>query len=114
MAEPENPGGIDSDREALLDVLTRHRVAFVLIGGAAIQSHGRRYDTQDIDITPALSLRTSHSSPTRSTSSTAGSSPTGTPSRRFTSRSWFECSSPVHGRDKMYAGCCVKGWEEFS
>jgi len=30
----------------------RHRVAFVLIGGAAIQSHGRRYDTQDIDLTP--------------------------------------------------------------
>jgi hypothetical protein len=52
MAEPADPGGIDPDRQALLDVLTRHRVAFVLIGGAAIQSHGLRYDTQDIDITP--------------------------------------------------------------
>lgn len=54
MAEPADRGGIDPDRdrEALLEVLTRHRVAFVLIGGAAIQSHGRRYDTQDIDITP--------------------------------------------------------------
>jgi hypothetical protein len=32
--------------------LVDHDVAFVLIGGAAIQSHGRRYDTQDIDLTP--------------------------------------------------------------
>jgi hypothetical protein len=37
MAEPADPGGIDPDRQALLDVLTRHRVAFVLIGGAAYQ-----------------------------------------------------------------------------
>jgi hypothetical protein len=27
-------------------------VAFVLIGGAAIQSHGRRFDTKDVDVTP--------------------------------------------------------------
>ena len=33
-------------------MLARHRVVFVLIGGAAIQSHGGRYDTQDIDLTP--------------------------------------------------------------
>jgi hypothetical protein len=52
MAEPADPGGIDSDREALLGVLARRRVGFVLIGGAAIQSHGRRYDTQDIDLAP--------------------------------------------------------------
>ena len=52
MAGPTDTGGIDSDREALLGVLARHRVAFVLIGGAAIQSHGRRYDTQDVDLTP--------------------------------------------------------------
>lgn len=52
MAERADPGGIDPDREALLGVLTRHLVAFVLIGGAAIQSHGRRFDTQDIDLTP--------------------------------------------------------------
>ena len=32
----------------------RHAVVFVLIGGAAIQSHGRRYDTQDMDLTPDL------------------------------------------------------------
>jgi hypothetical protein len=52
MAEPADPGGIDPGREALLGVLARHRVGFVLIGGAAIQSHGRRYDTQDVDLTP--------------------------------------------------------------
>lgn len=52
MVEQADTGGIDPGREALLGVLARHRVAFVLIGGAAIQSHGRRYDTQDIDLTP--------------------------------------------------------------
>jgi hypothetical protein len=52
LVEPADPGGIDPGREALLGVLVRHRVAFVLIGGAAIQSHGRRFDTQDIDLTP--------------------------------------------------------------
>ena len=43
---------MESDREALLDVLLRHAVAFVVIGGAAIQSHGRIYDTLDIDVVP--------------------------------------------------------------
>ncbi len=52
MAEPADTGGVDPGREALLAVLVHHRVAFVLIGGAAIQSHGRRYDTQDVDLTP--------------------------------------------------------------
>jgi hypothetical protein len=33
MVEPSDAGGIDPDREALLGVLMRHRVAFVLIGG---------------------------------------------------------------------------------
>ena len=44
---------IDPDRDALLAVLIRHGVAFVLIGGAAIQSHGGAYDTQDIDLAPS-------------------------------------------------------------
>ncbi len=44
---------LDPDREALLAVLVHHTVRFVLIGGAAIQSHGGRYDTKDIDVTPA-------------------------------------------------------------
>jgi hypothetical protein len=52
VAERADSGGIDPDREALLGVLARHRVAFVLIGGAAIQSHGLRYDTRDMDVTP--------------------------------------------------------------
>lgn len=43
----------DDEREALLAVLVRHEVEFVLIGGAAIQSHGRRYDTLDVDVTPS-------------------------------------------------------------
>lgn len=42
MAEAADTGDIDTDREALHGVLARHDVAFVLIGGAAIQSHGRR------------------------------------------------------------------------
>jgi hypothetical protein len=56
VAQPADAGGlsseVDSPREALLAVLVRHKVRFVLIGGAAIQSHGRRYDTQDIDVSP--------------------------------------------------------------
>jgi hypothetical protein len=39
-------------RAELLRVFVRHEVKFIVIGGAAIQSHGRRYDTQDIDLTP--------------------------------------------------------------
>ncbi len=52
MAESPDAGAIDPEREALLGMLARHRVAFVLIGGAAIQSHGHRYDTLDIDLAP--------------------------------------------------------------
>jgi len=46
---------VDPDRDALLAVLVRHGVAFVLIGGAAIQSHGGSYDTQDVDLAPETS-----------------------------------------------------------
>ncbi len=56
MAGSPDAGSVDADRQALLSVLTRHRVAFVLIGGAAIQSHGRRYDTLDVDVTPDTEL----------------------------------------------------------
>lgn len=56
MAEPTDSGrlnpAIDAEREALLKVLVDHDVQFVVIGGAGIQSHGRRYDTLDIDVTP--------------------------------------------------------------
>jgi hypothetical protein len=43
---------IDAGRGELLKVLLHHEVKFVVIGGAAIQSHGRRYVTEDIDLTP--------------------------------------------------------------
>lgn len=43
---------LDTDREALLQTLVEHGVQFVLIGGAAIQSYGRRYDTKDVDVVP--------------------------------------------------------------
>ena len=55
MAGRADPGGVDHEREALLDALVGHGVEFVLIGGAAIQSHGRRYDTLDINLAPAPS-----------------------------------------------------------
>ena len=49
MAEPTDSGrvspAIDAEREALLKVLVKHDVQFVVIGGAGIQSRGRRYDT---------------------------------------------------------------------
>lgn len=47
MSAADHPG-----RAELLSVFLRHGVKFVVIGGAAIQSHGRPYDTQDIDLTP--------------------------------------------------------------
>jgi hypothetical protein len=46
--------GIDQDREALLRALKQGGVRFVLIGGAAIESHRQRYRTEDIDVTPDL------------------------------------------------------------
>jgi hypothetical protein len=44
--------GIDPGRDALLRALRDGDVRFVLIGGAAIESHGLPYATQDIDVTP--------------------------------------------------------------
>jgi hypothetical protein len=57
MAETSDSGDdiaglVDAARGQLLQVLIRHEVKFVVIGGAAIQSHGRRYVTEDIDLTP--------------------------------------------------------------
>ncbi len=45
-------GGVDRGRDALLRALSDDGVRFVLIGGAAIESHGVDYATQDIDVTP--------------------------------------------------------------
>ena len=57
MADAAGPGDdiavpVDAGRTELLQVFVRHGVKFVVIGGAAIQSHGRRYVTEDIDLTP--------------------------------------------------------------
>lgn len=61
MAQAAKGGGIapatDPHRDALLAVLVvRHDVEFVLTGGAAIQSHGGTYDTQDVDVAPESSV----------------------------------------------------------
>jgi hypothetical protein len=47
MAEAADPSDdigspVDAGRGELLKLLLRHEVTFVVIGGAAIQSHGRR------------------------------------------------------------------------
>jgi hypothetical protein len=41
--------------EAILEVLERHRVRYVLIGGLAATIHGSPHMTTDVDITPATS-----------------------------------------------------------
>jgi hypothetical protein len=63
---------IDAGRGELLQVLLSHEVKFVVIGGAAIQSHGRRYVTEDIDLAPDTEAPTFTGSPTRSTNSSVG------------------------------------------
>jgi hypothetical protein len=50
MADETDP--LDRGREALLRALREADVRFVVIGGAALQSHGQRYETEDIDVTP--------------------------------------------------------------
>lgn len=41
--------------EAILDVLDRHQVQYVLVGGYAATLHGARRPTTDVDITPEMS-----------------------------------------------------------
>ncbi len=48
----ETDSGIDPGREALLRALRDNDVRFVLIGGAALESHAQPHRTEDIDITP--------------------------------------------------------------
>jgi len=43
---------IDRRREALLRALRDGGVRFVVIGGAALESHGQHYETEDVDVTP--------------------------------------------------------------
>lgn len=48
MAHPN----LDPGRDALLRALTQANVAFVVIGGAALQSYDQSHRTDDIDVTP--------------------------------------------------------------
>ena len=41
------------DLERLVEVLGRHGVAYVMIGGMAAVTHGSPFPTEDVDITPA-------------------------------------------------------------
>ncbi len=41
------------DLQGLLEVLARHRVAYLAIGGVAVQTHGHRRTTKDLDVMPA-------------------------------------------------------------
>jgi hypothetical protein len=47
------PEPIPIDPLGALEVLVRHRVEFVLVGGVAANIHGYPLPTQDVDITPA-------------------------------------------------------------
>ncbi|MFT4034939.1 MAG: hypothetical protein QM679_05135 [Patulibacter sp.] len=54
MAE-QSGRSLESERGALLTSLLSGGVEFVIIGGAAVQSHGVDYRTEDIDATPRRS-----------------------------------------------------------
>lgn len=54
MPEESFPAVIQG--EAILEVLLRHRVEFILIGGFAATMHGSPFPTNDIDITPKAGL----------------------------------------------------------
>lgn len=49
----EHDSGVDSERQALLEHLHRHRVEGIVIGGVAIQTHRPAYRTDDVDFAPA-------------------------------------------------------------
>jgi hypothetical protein len=46
--------GVDFAPEAILEVLARHEVEFVLIGGLAAYIQGSAFVTEDVDITPKI------------------------------------------------------------
>jgi hypothetical protein len=51
VADAQDPEPLDP--VALLEVLARHQVRFVVIGGIAALSHGYPLPTEDVDVTPA-------------------------------------------------------------
>lgn len=48
----EQAGPPEQDSDRLIEVLSRHGVRFVLIGGMAALLHGSPFPTEDLDITP--------------------------------------------------------------
>ncbi len=44
------------DPQRIVEVLNRHRVEYVLVGGYAAQLYGARRPTYDVDITPSTTL----------------------------------------------------------
>jgi hypothetical protein len=52
MIESGERGGAPLDIAALIEVLARHGVDYVVIGGVATQVHGHRRTTMDLDLTP--------------------------------------------------------------
>lgn len=53
MAETTDETAEPLDPVALLEVLLRHQVRFVVIGGIAAISHGYPLPTEDVDVTPS-------------------------------------------------------------
>ena len=47
-----NPADVELDLPRILEVLDRHAVRYVLIGGLAAVVHGSPFPTEDADITP--------------------------------------------------------------
>jgi hypothetical protein len=52
VSGPDKPGNRPLSVTALIEVLARHRVDYVVIGGVATQVHGHRRTTMDLDLTP--------------------------------------------------------------
>jgi hypothetical protein len=48
------------DPQRVVEVLNRHQVEYVLVGGYAAQLYGARRPTYDIDITPSTTLENLH------------------------------------------------------
>jgi hypothetical protein len=52
VSDSTEPAGHPLDIGELIEVLARHRVEYVVIGGVATQVHGHRRTTMDLDVTP--------------------------------------------------------------
>jgi len=53
----EGPPAAALDLRALLATLDRHAIEYTVIGGVAVQVHGHRRTTKDLDIIPAPNSR---------------------------------------------------------